>query len=103
MKRVIIESPFRGDTERNIAYARRAIMDSISRGEAPFASHLIYTQVLNELVPHESATGILLGFEWYKVVAACCVYTDYGISHGMMLGMEEAIRRRVPIIQRKIL
>lgn len=103
MKRVIIESPFRGDVERNISYARKAMGDSISRGEVPFASHLLYAQVLNENIPLESATGILLGFEWYKVVRACCVYVDYGVTQGMLLGMEEAKRRGIPIFRRKIL
>ncbi len=103
MKRVIVESPFRGEVERNIAYARKAMMDSIGRGEAPIASHLLYTQILDEMVAHESATGILLGFEWYKVADACCIYEDYGISPGMLLGMDEAKRRGVPIIRRRIL
>jgi hypothetical protein len=54
MRRVILESPY-GSTdpthnEQNVAYARRAVRDSSSRGEAPIASHLLYTQfgILND-------------------------------------------------------
>ena len=43
MIKVIIESPYTGDVERNLEYARRCMRDSIKRGEAPFASHLLYT------------------------------------------------------------
>jgi hypothetical protein len=44
MRRVIIESPYSGDVETNVAYARAALRDCLSRGEAPLASHLLYTQ-----------------------------------------------------------
>ena len=44
MKLVILESPFAGDVKRNTAYARAALRDSLLRGEAPIASHLLYTQ-----------------------------------------------------------
>lgn len=39
---VIVESPYAGDVERNTAYARAAVRDCLMRGEAPFASHLLY-------------------------------------------------------------
>lgn len=44
MRRVILESPFAGHVESNIEYARACIRDSLLRGEAPLASHLLYTQ-----------------------------------------------------------
>lgn len=44
MKLVLLESPYAGDTERNVDYGRRCLRDSIMRGEAPMASHLLYTQ-----------------------------------------------------------
>ena len=47
---VIIESPFKGNTPaeeaENIAYAKEVMRDSLYRGEAPFASHLLYPQML---------------------------------------------------------
>lgn len=44
MRIVVLESPYAGDIERNTNYARDCMRDSILRGEAPIASHLIYTQ-----------------------------------------------------------
>ena len=40
MKLVILESPYAGDVEANVEYARACVRDSLSRGEAPIASHL---------------------------------------------------------------
>ncbi len=55
LKRVILESPYAGDIERNIAYARAAVNDSLIHGEAPIASHLLYTQdgVLDDNIKSE--------------------------------------------------
>ena len=44
---VIIESPYMGDVQRNIAYAQQCMGDSLKRGEAQFASHLLYTQTVS--------------------------------------------------------
>lgn len=44
MRRVIVESPYAGDIERNMRYLRACLADCLRRGEAPFASHAIYTQ-----------------------------------------------------------
>ena len=44
MKKVIIESPYAENIERNIKYARACLKDSLNRNEAPLASHLLYTQ-----------------------------------------------------------
>lgn len=43
---VIIESPYAGDVARNVKYARLALCDSIARGEAPIAFHLVYPETL---------------------------------------------------------
>src|SRR5690606_3550939 len=40
---VILESPYAGNIDLNIDYARAAVRDSLSRGESPIASHLLYT------------------------------------------------------------
>ena len=34
MRLVILESPYAGDIERNVAYARACLRDSLLRGEA---------------------------------------------------------------------
>lgn len=44
MRLVIIESPFAGDVVRNLRYLRACMRDCLRRGEAPYASHALYTQ-----------------------------------------------------------
>lgn len=80
-----------------IAYARRALMDSVLRGEAPFASHLLYTQVLDDDEAGDRELGISTGLEFYYAVAKCVVYADYGISGGMLRGIKFAVELGVPV------
>ena len=83
MKRVIVESPYAGDIEKNIKYARKALADCLGRGEAPFVSHLLYTQVLDDTIPKERVKGINAGFAWGLTADYVAVYADLGISSGM--------------------
>lgn len=68
MKRVIIESPFSArsglkDVNLNVEYARACVRDSVLRGEAPIASHLLFTQpgILDDAKPEERQLGIDAG------------------------------------------
>lgn len=96
MRRVILESPYRGITEmaiaRNVTYARAAVRDCLLRDEAPLASHLLYTQrgVLRDEVPDERALGIAAGLAWAEHAEAMVVYVDNGISDGMQKAIEHA-------------
>jgi len=99
---VIIESPYAGNRELNIAYARAAMLDCLKRGEAPMVPHLLYTQVLDDNVIAERALGIEAGTSWYYAAQACIVYEDFGISKGMSLGIIAAKKHVVPIEYRKL-
>lgn len=101
---VILESPFAGDEARNIAYGRRCLHDSLMRGEAPIASHLLYTQpgVLDDAIPQERTLGIDAGLAWKAVAQASVVYTDYGISQGMQHGIDVAIAAGLRVERRTI-
>jgi len=92
MNRVVVESPYKGDVERNTRYARACMADCFARGEAPFASHLLYTQegVLDDDVPAERELGIEAGFSWSVVADLTAVYTNLGISEGMAAAIEIA-------------
>lgn len=92
MRRVIVESPYAGDIPRNVRYAQDCLRDSLRRGEAPFASHLLYTQpgVLNDKVQEERQIGIEAGFAWGEVCDGVAVYIDLGISAGMQEGIGRA-------------
>ena len=92
MRIVIVESPYAGDVGRNIRYARAAVRDCLLRGEAPYASHLLYTQpgVLRDEDAGERERGILAGFAFHGAGAAHVVYTDLGISGGMQRAIDAA-------------
>lgn len=104
MKRVIVETPYAGDVKANVAYARKCIHDCLLRGEAPYASHLLYTQdgILDDTNPTERALGINAGFVWGDASDLVAVYTDRGISWGMILGIVAAQKRGTPIEYRTL-
>lgn len=104
MKRVIIESPYAGDVPANVEYARRCVKDSLSQGEAPICSHLLYTQpgILDDENAEERAWGIDAGLAWRYVADASVVYTDKGISKGMEYGIAAAQTAGIPVIYRSI-
>lgn len=89
---VIVESPFAGDIDENVAYARAALRDCLDRGEAPYASHLLYTQpgVLDDTDADQRRHGIEAGLAWGRMASATVVYTDLGISPGMKQGIDRA-------------
>lgn len=99
---VIIESPYSGDVERNEEYGRACLEDSLRRGEAPIASHLLYTQVLDDRWPPDREMGIEAGLAWYRVAEKCVVYTDLGMSRGMTEGVARAQGHGVPVEYRDI-
>ncbi|WLA52353.1 hypothetical protein QIH80_21035 [Bradyrhizobium elkanii] len=104
MRRVILESPYAGEVEHNIAYARACVRDSLLRGEAPLASHLLYTQagILDDTDRNERAHGINAGHAWMHLADAVVVYTDRGISSGMEAGMNLAWFLNIPVERRSL-
>lgn len=102
---VIIESPYAGDVEKNIEYAQWCVADSLLRGEAPFASHLLYTYlgILSDDIPEERELGIMAGLAWGDVAERTVVYKDYGISDGMKIGIQRAKDAGREIVYRKLL
>ena len=104
MRRVILESPYAGDIARNVLYARLCVRDSVLRGEAPIASHLLYTQpaILNDSIPAERQLGIDAGLAWRSVAEATVVYVDFGISRGMQYGIAAAEKAGIPVEYRKL-
>lgn len=99
MRLVTIESPYAGDILDNVEYARAAVRDSLSRGEAPIASHLLYTQpgILRDELPEERQWGIDAGLAWRHVSEATVVYTDKGVSKGMEYGIAAARSAGKPV------
>lgn len=108
MKRVILETPFSGKTDEevatNIKYARLCVRDCLRRGEAPIASHILFTQpdVLDDKNPEERLLGMEAGFAWREVAEATVVYKDRGISEGMLRGIRDARKKGCQVEYRKL-
>jgi hypothetical protein len=104
--RVILESPFAGATQELFdtyqIYLKRAILDCLRRREAPFASHAIYSQVLDDATPAERETGLHAGWAWMGGAHRVIVYSDYGISGGMDGGIRRADEEGLDIEYREI-
>lgn len=103
---VIIESPYYHALSeirlRNRVYLKSAVLDSIERGEAPFASHGFYTQFLSDLIPAHRALGLRLMRRFILKADYVAAYTDLGISRGMAVGIEFAKRQGLEVFERKI-
>lgn len=103
---VQFESPFGApDAEgivRNVTYALIGMRDSLQRGEAPFASHLLYTQMLDDELPDERTMGIVAGLRIGEHAEATVVYEDLGISRGMQMGIDHALDLGRPIEYRRL-
>lgn len=102
MKLVVIESPYKGNVARNKAYLQRCIRDCFERGEAPFASHQMYTDALDDDDDNDRALGICAGLAWAEQSILVVVYTDYGISEGMARAIYRHGIRRTAIEFRQI-
>jgi hypothetical protein len=105
---VILESPYSGNVQRNIRYARLCIRDCIfNHNEAPFASHLIYTQALDDTQEAERWAGIQSGFAWSETVweghpLRRVFYVDFGYSRGMELGKKDAEKKGQEVVIRTL-
>jgi hypothetical protein len=104
MIRVIVESPYAGDIEKNLRYLRACMRDCLQRGETPYASHAFYTQpgVLRDEVPEEREWGIQAGFAWREASEKTVVYTDLGTSRGMEYGIAHAMNLGHPVEYRQL-
>jgi len=107
MIRVQVESPYKGNAAEIALYeeyARAALQDAIHRGEAPFASHLLYTQpgVLRDGIPGERDLGIEAGLVWGLQAEKTVVYEDFGVTEGMRKGIDRAHEQGRPVEFRQI-
>ena len=102
----VIESPFSApDIDglvRNVQYSMLAVRDSLNRDEAPYASHLFYTQMLDDNNQDERQLGMDAGLTICHHAEQTAVYTDYGISRGMEYGIETAKAADRVVIERKL-
>jgi len=96
MKLVYICSPYSGDIESNVRFAKAACRYAAEQGCAPVAVHLMYPQILDDSIPAQREIGIRMGL---RVLASCDELWICGsrISHGMSCEIAEAKRLGIPI------
>ena len=67
-KLVYIASPYAGDVEGNVAFAKAACRYAAAKGYTPVAVHLMYPRFLDDRVPEEREAGLKMG---QRILAAC--------------------------------
>lgn len=89
MKLIYIASPYAGDINKNVAFARSACRYAIDQGHTPIAVHLLYPQMLDDSDPAERETGLRLG---RRVLESCDELWMCGstTSQGMLAELEAA-------------
>lgn len=87
---------------RNRNYLRLCVLDSIQRGEAPWAGHGFYTQFLNDRSASDRTLGMRLSVSWLFKANLVAVYTDLGVSRGMVAGIDMAKRVGIPLEYRSL-
>lgn len=65
---VYIASPYAGDVEENVAFAKAACRYAAAQGCTPVAVHLMYPQFLDDRVSKEREEGLKMG---RRMLAAC--------------------------------
>ena len=89
-------SPYRGDVERNVAYAKALAARAIKLGYAPIVPHLYIPQILDENSEADRALGLALALALLRKSDLVIVGTLYGISPGMDGELREACRLCIP-------
>lgn len=89
-KLVYICSPYRGEVERNLQYARELTRIALDNGFAPITPHLYLTQAVNDEVPEEREKGMAAGKELLKHCKYILIGSKYGLSAGMLEEIEIA-------------
>ena len=113
IQRVTIESPWRttdaSTRARYLSYARDAVADALARGEAPFASHLLYTQPgiategwTDDADPAIRARGLAAGLAWTAQADCIAVYVDLGITEGMLTAIATAQAAGIKVENRSL-
>ena len=96
MKLIYVASPYAGDVERNIRFAKQACRHVMEQGHAFFAPHLLYPKLLDDTNPLERQAGLDMGL---AIIPRCDELWCYGsrVSLGMHFEIEEAIRLGIPV------
>lgn len=96
MKLIYMASPYAGDVEKNITFAKQACRYVMEQGHAFFAPHLLYPQILDDTDPAERKIGLKLGLRMLVICDEIWVCSGR-ISPGMEAEIELAKQLGIPI------
>lgn len=95
-KLLYITSPYAGDVEKNVAFAKAACQYAMEQGCTPVTVHLLYPLLLDDSNPAEREAGIRMGL---RVLEACDELWLCGslISYGMQEKLSAAEWPGIPV------
>lgn len=93
MTRLIIESPYAGDVDTNVAFCRNICHFAVLNGYSPYASHLFFTQFLDDNDLDERKLGIDAGLAWSEGVKV--VWFCHREGEPLSNGMQYAAKRHL--------
>lgn len=82
------EEKVREAEAQHLRYLKALARHAFSQGFAPFSSHALFTQWLDDHNAEERTQGIQAGFAWAEGVQVVLVGVDLGVSTGMELGLK---------------
>ncbi len=101
---VYICSPYRAGpnrtVEQNVLLAKRLCKAALNAGFAPFASHLLYTQFLDDKNESDRKNGIAAALRFVEVCDQIWVFDYLGISDGMRAEIDRATELGMPVFFR---
>ena len=86
---IYVCSPFRGDTENNVKFARECCKKVLNAGLIPYAPHLFFPQFLNDNDPIERELGLHAGLSVMRYCDELWVFGET-ITQGMQAEIEYA-------------
>ena len=96
MKIIYVASPYAGDIQKNMEFAKRACRHVMNEGHAFFAPHLLCPSLLDDSQPQVRQLGIDMGLAMLEHCDELWCYGDH-ISHCMMQEIAEADSLGVPV------
>lgn len=95
-KLIFVCSPYSGDIEKNVEFAKQCCLSVIYDGDIPFAPHLFFTQFLDDSITDQRKAGIEGGLLIMNKCDAMYVFGNT-ISDGMAIEIIEAEKLGIPV------
>lgn len=97
-RRIVIESPLKGDLETNRRYATWCCRYMHEQGYAPIASHLVAPWFMDDRVPADREAGINMPWFWLPGDPHY-FFVDLGESSGMTAARVRCISLGLPVLE----